>query len=382
MKKLFCVYVLVLFSINSLLAQKREGTLEIYFPKGTKGYVTIHELDPNYNKEVRLITLDSTEISNNKYTYNYKQRETNFVFPGIYLQDSVRYIPIFTKNPYFYSFSDIIYLDNSHSIIRLDSIFKTRNGSVQYRGSINGSPATDMAFKLLNDEYNPEEQYKYTHPRYGHIANFDIIRDNPDSEYLLSHIYGKRNFYSLDSLQMALSCFNKKTQATSFGKKISSFIKYKNLFSEKGISDEFNFYDVDENKYTFNDCNKGKKATLIIFWASWCSPCIAEIPHLQNLYERYKDKVSFVSLSVDENRSNWITAVKKYRLAWPSLAGFPKSPTRVIDIFGISFVPSFLVVDNLGKLLVDGSNTYGLVNIDNTQQRITLENIGAYFDKL
>jgi thiol-disulfide isomerase/thioredoxin len=372
--------------MNYSLAQSRGGRLEIYFPKETKGYVTIRESVPIYDEDAtkthKFITLDSTEISNGKYIYDYKQRNLNFVYPGVYSQDSDRYIPIYTENPYFHSFNNVVYLDNSHSIIKVDSIFKTRYGETQYRGTVSGSPATDMFSRLINDEYNPEEQYKYTHPKYGHIVNFDIIRDNPDSEYLLSHIYVHRNFYSLDSLQMALSCFGKETQVTNFGKKVGSFIKYKNLFLEKGISQVFNFYDIDGNKYTFKDCSKDKKATLIIFWASWCGPCIAEIPHLQNLYEKYKDKVSFVSLSVDENKSNWISAVKKYRLAWPSLAGFPESSTKVIDVFGISAVPSFLVVDNQGQLLIDGSNTYGLVNIDSMLQKITLANIDAYFDKL
>lgn len=384
MKKLLCIYVLILFSMNYLSAQKKEGTVEIFFPKETKGYVTIHESVPNYDENAttthKYITLDSTKIVNNKYIYNYRQRDPDLVYWGIY-QDST-YIPIYIENPYLKAFSNVTYLDNSHSIIRLDSIFKTKNGKTRYTGTINGSQETDIFFKLLNDKFNPKEQYQYTHPESGYIVNFDIIRDHPDSEYLLSRIYEGRNSYSQDSLQMALNCFDKKMQATSFGKKIISFIKYKKLFSEEGISQDFNFYDIYGNKYTFNDCNKGKKATLIVFWASWCGPCIDEIPHLQKLYGKYKDKVSFVSLSIDKNNSRWIAAVKRYGFSWPSLAGFPESPTKVSDIFGISFVPCFLLVDSMGNLLIDGSNAFSIANVNGTLRRITLANIDTYFDAL
>ncbi|WP_426489611.1 TlpA family protein disulfide reductase [Hymenobacter sp. 102] len=44
------------------------------------------------------------------------------------------------------------------------------------------------------------------------------------------------------------------------------------------------------------------KAVLVNLWASWCPPCVAEMPGLQRLYERVdKDKVAFVLISLDEN---------------------------------------------------------------------------------
>ena len=44
------------------------------------------------------------------------------------------------------------------------------------------------------------------------------------------------------------------------------------------------------------------KIIMLNFWATWCSPCMAEMPHLQNLKDKYKDDLLFISISVDEAR--------------------------------------------------------------------------------
>lgn len=43
------------------------------------------------------------------------------------------------------------------------------------------------------------------------------------------------------------------------------------------------------------------KAVLVNLWATWCPPCIAEMPGLENLYERTKDEVAFVMISRDRD---------------------------------------------------------------------------------
>ena len=45
---------------------------------------------------------------------------------------------------------------------------------------------------------------------------------------------------------------------------------------------------------------KGKPG-LINFWATWCPPCVGELPHIEKKYVEYKDRMHFVILSVDDN---------------------------------------------------------------------------------
>ena len=43
------------------------------------------------------------------------------------------------------------------------------------------------------------------------------------------------------------------------------------------------------------------KPVFINFWATWCPPCVGELPHIEKKYVEYKDRMHFVILSVDDN---------------------------------------------------------------------------------
>ena len=45
------------------------------------------------------------------------------------------------------------------------------------------------------------------------------------------------------------------------------------------------------------------RPAVVVFWASWCKPCIDEAPHLERLYKQHGTEVEFISVSIDEARS-------------------------------------------------------------------------------
>ena len=57
---------------------------------------------------------------------------------------------------------------------------------------------------------------------------------------------------------------------------------------------------IETNKGTTFDLNIIDKPVLINFWATWCPPCRMEMPGLQNIYEKYKDRVEFVMINLGE----------------------------------------------------------------------------------
>ena len=74
-----------------------------------------------------------------------------------------------------------------------------------YRGSINGSPETDIMNRLSNEEWNDKIVNRFTDPKSFFINKFDIIKENIGSEILLKKIYDDRDYYKLDTLKM---CFH------------------------------------------------------------------------------------------------------------------------------------------------------------------------------
>lgn len=114
----------------------------------------------------------------------------------------------------------------------------------------------------------------------------------------------------------------------------------------------FNYPDTSGNKISLNTV-KGKKATLIVFWASWCSPCRKEIPALKAFYSQSKDKgISIVSISVDQNINAWKKAVKEEKMPWTNIANLPSDDQQIMDFFGIKSVPTMFLLDKDNQILL------------------------------
>lgn len=86
----------------------------------------------------------------------------------------------------------------------------------------------------------------------------------------------------------------------------------------------------------------------IDLWASWCIPCIAEIPHLKKLEEEYRDKnIVFISLSLDADKDAWKNKMKELNLDGIQLELGDADFDKMMNVQGI---PHFILYDAAGRL--------------------------------
>ncbi|TCN25957.1 redoxin domain-containing protein [Mesobacillus foraminis] len=107
---------------------------------------------------------------------------------------------------------------------------------------------------------------------------------------------------------------------------------------------------------------KGKKV-LINFWATWCPPCKAEMPVMQDLYERNMDKIEFLAINIDPE-NNVKSYVKKMELTFPIL--LDKSGT-INEQYGIISIPTTFLVDENGNII---KKQIGAMNAEQMQEFI------------
>jgi peroxiredoxin len=73
---------------------------------------------------------------------------------------------------------------------------------------------------------------------------------------------------------------------------------------------DFSTRDIDGNPFRLSD-HLGKKVILIDFWATWCQPCMAEMPHLQRMYEAEKAR-GFIVVAVSMDGSDTLAEVPSF----------------------------------------------------------------------
>lgn len=93
------------------------------------------------------------------------------------------------------------------------------------------------------------------------------------------------------------------------------------------------------------------KYILVDFWASWCGPCRKENPNMLEAYHKYKNRnFEIVAVSLDENRRQWIAAVKEDQLPWKQLSDL-KRENAAGKLYGVTSIPTNYLIDPTGKIV-------------------------------
>ena len=113
----------------------------------------------------------------------------------------------------------------------------------------------------------------------------------------------------------------------------------------------------------FNDVIKGTtvsmkglkgKVVVVDFWATWCGPCVAEMPAMKQIYAQYHDKgVEFIGVSLDDSKEDGgldslTKFVKEKDIAWPQ---YYEGAKDFATSWGVTQIPTMFLVDQDGKLV-------------------------------
>lgn len=117
------------------------------------------------------------------------------------------------------------------------------------------------------------------------------------------------------------------------------------------------------------------QVVLLDFWATWCPPCIAEIPNVKKTYETYKDqKFQIVGISLDRSREPLEAYIEKENLTW---LHYWDNTRKVSNLYKVQGIPSTFLID--GEGVIRRTNLRGY-RLETAVAELVEENLGQPAD--
>ena len=95
------------------------------------------------------------------------------------------------------------------------------------------------------------------------------------------------------------------------------------------------------------------KTLFLDFWATWCPPCCAEIPHLETLAEQFANNqdVRIISISVDQDRDAWVKKITEDKPSWEQYRISADDVEAFFSTLELETIPRFIIVDSDGSII-------------------------------
>lgn len=117
------------------------------------------------------------------------------------------------------------------------------------------------------------------------------------------------------------------------------------------IAPDFTLNDIDGNEVNLYEI-LSSKLVLLDFWATWCPKCKGEIPHVQEFYEKYKEKVVVIGIDYNEPRKTVSDFVKKNSITYTVVI----DSGEVTGEYKIVTIPTIILIDKDKKVLYSGKS--------------------------
>ncbi len=244
--------------------------------------------------------------------------------------------------------------------IQADTINSLRSGRI-YKPKLAGD-----ALKIYDDEYQKlsEETTKKYQNNFVDASLMKLVVYRDIVNNLLKYstkqadINKITDWQTATSLVSSMSKLSDKAELKKFDPKISSIntIQYRNAVNRMleellklGKGDAaIDFTAVDVNGNSVNLASLQGKVIYIDLWATWCGPCIYEMPFFEKLKAKYKsnENIAFVSLSIDDETDLWKRDVNKRKAE-----GFQWLINRnsLLD-YNVTGVPRTIIIDKSFKI--------------------------------
>jgi len=107
------------------------------------------------------------------------------------------------------------------------------------------------------------------------------------------------------------------------------------------------------------------KPTLLVFWASWCRICMAEVPRLKELHAERSDSLNILGINLDKTPANGLNVVQERQLPYPSIKD---GDLRIADQYDVHGTPTLYVISASGEVLYQSNRLHRAIKFLDSQK--------------
>lgn len=351
--KRIILFLSVIALIATSCAEKDAFTIKGKLPSGDYDGQTVllQAMDSTWGRN--LVTIDSATVVKGEFVFQGLSKEGPTVH-YLLLEDA----PDFLRRP------AMLVLEPGVIEVSMDTVT-----------IINGTPANNayQAFMTKGETINKEMRALYEQVKKD-TANVELKKEyEKKAEEARKSIFDE--IYSVTKAnidnQVGAYLFLSNNYAFSLEQKNELFAQikseYKALDRFKAFEKNLEILNATAIGKTFTDI-KGKtpegqdaalsdyagkgKVVLVDFWASWCGPCIQEMPKVKEAYAKYKDKgFEIVGISLDTDSEAWKKSIKDLGIAWPQISDLKAWDSELAAAYGVNSIPHTVLIDKDGKII-------------------------------
>ncbi|MBV7268096.1 TlpA family protein disulfide reductase [Winogradskyella luteola] len=274
-------------------------------------------------KEAKDVTKDFRALEEKNIEYDYLSNLQNYQSYHSYFSKKEDFMP----SDNFMNLIETVDYNNEEDYDKLNS-YKRLTQSY-YSNKISNSDNPSEIFRTLNTKAFPDLKKD--------LANSLIYNISPNNMYNEAYYNGLMNMSSDEKYKEKLKAKYDKVMKLAKGMLSPKFVKYEN---HKGGTTSLE--DL-RGKYVYIDV-----------WATWCGPCIREIPSLKEVEILFHDKnIAFVSTSIDkaEKHKEWVEMVEEKELGGIQLIADKDWNSQFVQDYAIEGIPRFILIDPDGNIV-------------------------------